>query len=477
MKRLLLLCLAVIACSITAHGQFLSPGFNRGPLTLNPGWTWLQDSVPLHISGGTVQDICVATASTCTFPVISTTAGSVWVALVGTSNNVTITATSGWTLCPSSACHNFDALGFNWDIAYSTSGSSGTTSITVNLSGAAGPTTGDLFYINFIELLPPAGFTGAYDTGGIVHSASCTTCSGVALTLTGTDAVIQATTGGDHTSFSQFSSPYFTEYISNAGNVTGVALNTTSGTAPTIVAQPSGPMDGAAIAFKSTAGTFTPPTPVFSLVNLASTVNDSEVWLNCSPTCSLTIPSTGTGHLLFVQVSDESGTNLSAITGGGTWVIPSGSNTCAKNNSGITTSCAYVLSSSSGATTLNMTMTGSSGNIGVMYYEVARTSGSFVLDAQNSTSITTVASPQSGQGLTLTGTNDVIFQEIASADANVPLAQSLYPQPLLKTSQAQVFANNNASTGVLLNSTNGAAPSYLTFATGDPAVVSAVAFK
>jgi hypothetical protein len=461
----------------TAFAQYTPSGPHFSTI-LSPGWTWLQDTPPLIISGGVVVDSCVATASTCTFPVLATTSGSVAAIILGTTNNVTISSVTGgggWTHC--AACHLFDAAGFNWDIAYSTTLSAGTTSVTVNLTGAAGGTTSDLFYANFIELLPPAGFSGQFDVGNTLAEAACTSCVGVNLgTLGGTDAIIQATTGGPNVGFNLFGSPYFTEYLSNAGNLTAIQLNATSGAGPTLAQATSAAVDWTAIAFKSTAGSFTPPTPVFSLVSVASTVNDGLVYLSCSPTCSLTVPSTGSGHLLFLQVSNPSGNFLSSATGGGTWVVPTGASTCQLNQSGSAVSCGYVLSSTSSATTINLTMSASA-TYGVMYYEVSRTSGSFVLDTQASTGITGTTSTTTGQALTLSGTNDVIFQELSSLATNIPLAQSLYPQPLLKTSQGQIFANDKASTGVLLNTKNGTAPKYLMFATGQAAAVSAVAFK
>src|SRR5260370_6792398 len=143
-------------------------------------WTYVQDSLATGCSAG---------ASSCTISggngMVPTIAGTVWVAEVQTTNNVTITSVTGgggaWTLCPASSCHLFSSTpARNVDMAYNLTGNAGTSQITINLSGASGAVLG----ANFFEFLPPAGSTASFDTAGPAFFMSCSgTSSGCALNL------------------------------------------------------------------------------------------------------------------------------------------------------------------------------------------------------------------------------------------------------------------------------------------------------
>jgi len=230
------------------------------------------------------------------------------------------------------------------------------------------------------------------------------------------------------------------------------------------VTVPSPGVDISAIAFKSSLGKFTPPPAgPSSLVNFTSPQG-----VNCSPSCSLKIPTTGSGHLLYVESADLTGNYISSISGGGTWVIPNGANTCRialASTSAL--SCAYLLSITAGVTSLGVTMTGSA-NASFTISEVASSAGAFSLDAEGSTTNPPSPNP-SGQALTLTGKSDVIFQAsfIPGGSSGVtfyPLTNGFY------------FMNSEAQQAELLNTTNGAAPMWVN-QQFNATTVTGVAFK
>jgi hypothetical protein len=408
--------------------------------------------------------------------ILPTTAGSVWAVQIVTGDTSAnpITSANGWTLCPTS-CNAVSSAAFNQDAAYKVGGSAGTTSITVTLTSAPS----GFYGIAFVELLPPSGYTASLDKTGATVATGCTACVGVPLTLTATDAIIQfqEEQGNDgNQGWNAWNSPYITDPVNN-----GIYLNATSGAAPTLNQTPSGTINFSALAFKSTAGSFSyaTPSPLFTLV---ANTPASASGVSCSPTCSLTIPSTGSGHLLFVAVHSASSSDfLSSASGGGTWVVPSGAGTCKLNNSTtIQESCGYVLSSTSGVTSITFTMS-ASGTYGFTTFEVSRSTGSFMLDTEGSTTISTSTLANVGPALTLGGTNDVIFQQAGGQGFinNV----TYYPQPYVATAAGfQVYYDpsapgDNAASAILLNTANGAAATWLPQVIGYPLVLTAIAFK
>src|SRR5271156_1289471 len=177
---LLLIFWPALICRATLPvGQYVSTPFTKSALT--GSWTVLQ-SVAYGGAGG-----CVSGTS-CTFPIVATTAGSVRVVGFQETTNLTITSVTGgtWNLVPSSGCHTFNSgvgeFENDYDCAYDTAGAAGITSVTVNLSSSV---SGDQT-VYFFELMPPAGTTASFDTAGVsTFQSSCTTCTMAALTLTG----------------------------------------------------------------------------------------------------------------------------------------------------------------------------------------------------------------------------------------------------------------------------------------------------
>jgi hypothetical protein len=437
MKKVVLIFMLALGFAWNCHAQ---------------SWTYVQDSL---------LTFCQANSTSCTVGagnIIPTTPGTVRAVFISTPTNVTITSVTdngggSWQLCPASSCHRFGSI--NNDVAYSPTGNVAT-SITIHLSGSSGAFWGG----NFYEILPPAGSTASFDTAGTAAQASCSgPCTGVPLTLSATDAVLQILNGNGTVGWNAWSSPYFTNT-----NGDGFYLNATSGTAPTVaVGTPANGGVFSAIAFKSSLGSFTPPTSSMSLVNYSSTNGGN---LNCNPSCSLAVTSTGAGHLLYLQSATLNGTHITAASGGGAWVIPGGCQ-IAIPSTGDTLSCAYVLSSTAGATSLSITMSGNSA-VGFAASEVFSTSGPFSFDVLGSATNSASSTPV-GVSLTLTGANDAIFQAIFVPGGTSGV--SWYPLPANFP-----FFSNNAAQALLLNASTGVRPFWIN-QQNNVTVVTAVAFK
>lgn len=439
-------------------------------------WTFVQEAQSSY---------CVTGQSTCQFSagtLAPTTAGTVRIIFLRTANasnapNVTISSVSGagstWNLCPASSCH---ILGNdNLDMAYAIGGSGGQTNITVTLSGSSGSA---FFTVIFYEFLPPAGATASFDTSGTVnHSCTSGSTTGVGLTLSAnsTDLILTGRGNGDPSGPFAYSSPYTQTPYNNA-----FSLNDSTGAAPTMGCSGSS-LIYTAIAFKSSAGLFTPPTPHMKAANYTN-LNDTQP--SCNPSCTLTIPQTTVGNLLYLQAADINNVFISSVSGGGAWVVPSGANTCHNevNSAGTSNaiSCAYILSMTSSVTSLTVTMTGS-GAAAFAIMEVHPLNGAtFSLDAEGST-INPLSFAPPGQALSLTGTDDAIFQTIFVPGGNTAVTD--YPMPPSAPKTATEFWLGQASFVAALDAPYGAFPSNAQPIWGDQqgsqsaTVVSGVAFK
>jgi hypothetical protein len=388
---------------------------------------------------------------------VATTPGSIWVIDIETVSNVTITSVTGgggtWIHC--SNCHAFDpATGHSVDAIYNLTGTGGTIgdNLTVNLSGLSG---GNGPAINFTEFLPPAGATASLDASGSVFRSGCfnpsgnSTCTGVNLgTLSATDIIV-TNPGASAPANWNAALPYTVTMNGGMFN-----LNTTDGSAPSITIGQRGQAPlFLSLAFKSTAGVFTPP----AYLTQNSLVQFKQIQQTCNPTCTFTLPqATGAGHLLFVMSGALAFNSITNVTGGGTWTVPSGANTCRiqYTNTGTPSSsnelaCAYALVSTAGATSITVTMSAGV-NTGFAIWEIASSTGNpFTLDVQGSTVNGNNAYPH-GQALTLGGANDVIFQAVfapggASSSSGLPYTYILH-------SGYGYFQFNNASEGMVLNS-------------------------
>lgn len=434
--------------------------------TINPGssgWTYVQDSI--STAGGT----CLGGSSACTVGpdnLLPTTAGSVLAVFIKTGNSggdaISSVCTGsgctgtgpGWTACPSCQIHNST---INSDAWYDLNAPGGVTSLTVRL---ASPASG-FFQVEILELLPPPGNTALFDTFGTKSDAGCTSCSAVGLTTSATDAIFEFQAGGSVSGWSSWSSPYVTDAHGN-----GLYLNAPSGSisAPTLQMSGSTNVIFVALAFRSTLGSFTPPAQQFSLVHFTNFTG-----LNCSPTCGLTVPQTSTGNLVFIQAGDITNAHIQSVSGGGTWVVPSGCNITLSSTSD-NVSCAYTLSATP-TTSISVTMSGS-GSIAFTVSEISTTSGTFSLDTSASAQRAATFDPQ-GPNLTLTGSNDVIFAAIF-APGGISAA-TLYPMPYINGFSLDFF-NNEAAASMLLNTTNGTGPQWAN-GTNNPTAVAGIAFR
>ena len=439
MKKVAFLFVLALACGWNCHAQ---------------SWTFVKEAQSSY---------CVPGASSCSFSsgtLAPTTAGTVRVIFLRTATgasapNVAITSVTGagstWNLCPASSCH---ILGNDdLDMAYAIGGSGGQTNITVNVSPASGTS---FFTVILYEFLPPAGSTASFDTSGTVNHActgGTTTGVGLSIAANSTDLILTGRGNGDPAGPFSYSSPYIQTPYNNA-----VALNTSTGSAPTMSCSGSS-LIFTAIAFKSTAGKFNPPATHMTPANYT---NNNDTQINCNSSCSLTIPSTSAGNLLYLVAADINGTFLSSVSDGqgDAWVVPSttGSSTC-RNSVGGTNdvlSCAWVLSAKGGTTSLSITMTGS-GAVQFAVMEIHPISGSFSLDAQGSTQNTTASFNPSGQALALTGSDDAIFQ--AAFIPGGTTAQTFYDMPPSAPKTAQEFWLGQAAFVAALDAPYGAFPS------------------
>ena len=176
----------------------------------------------------------------------------------------------------------------------------------------------------------------------------------------------------------------------------------------------------------------------------------------CSTT-SFTVPSTGSGNLLALMVTDSTGSAyyVTSVTSGGTWTVPTGCQQLVSG--GFSQSCAYAPSSTSGVTSITLNFT-SNASYSWRYWEVHSTLGTIALDPSGGLGVTGFITPgttsATGVTLTLTGTNDYIMQGIAGYSAAPNAIASPY---------ADFQAGNESNLdgyGDRLNTTSGTAPAW-----------------
>jgi len=420
MRWLIALALSLIIGS-AAGAQTLLPSTALTSIAVPLGWTYYQAT---DTAGQPTP--CAASGSSCTIQTAPSCSGCMKVIFTanGSAGTITSAASTGDTWVHptgANACSNAGGL----DCIYAVSGASGNTSVAVTITWTGGM---ELYYLEF---KPPIGYSGSFDASGQVYNQfACLPCNGAGLPITATDVIVQA------------DSAFFTNAIVPAGWQPsnwggggysadwlgfGEGLNVTNGAAPyvtgsnypTSATQP-GPAAYSAVAFKSSAGSFTTPAPLFTLANAPD--NQS---ITCSNSCSPSIIVNSTaGNLGILSVmSQTAGTFItSASINGGAFTVPAGCQQSSATAKAI--SCAYTLSSTGGASTIALTMNGP-GTIWWDYVEVHRSSGSWVLDgticaATNTTSVTPAGCAITG----ITGTNDVEFQAIQEQGA-VPYAQTM----------------------------------------------------
>ena len=485
-------------------------GIGGGASSVSGTWLVNQDT-GVSLALGSVLPCTSTTTTSCTVTsFIPTVANSALVVAIFTGNDVTISSVTGcggtWNLIPGGKGHYFDSpLSQNADIAYNTTNTGGCASITINVSGAPGSGFyGNGIIVQVAEGVPPAGATASLDQANTQINSSCggsctlppfnTTNSNA---LTGNDFVIAfgspdftltntdygASIGG---TYNGCGSTYIQDYTENclalnvpAGNLTGTAEQCSTGTCPD-----TGHMDFTSIAFKATFTTS--PTPTWSLTNAA--LYSSVAGAACSPSCTITVPSTagGKGFIVWVLTNNTfvgAGAYISSGTIGSTGLtVPAG---CQITSAVGSISCAYVTSDPSGQTSLSLTMNTGINPAFIGAYEISKGS-SISLDNLGTTNNSgTAVTLMPGQALSLSGTDDFVFQAVVYTGGGNSCVQSvqyyIYPSAQISNNCSGLQYNGSGYYGdVAFNMNVASVPAFdwdLYAGSTSKSIVAALAFK
>ena len=355
--------------------------------------------------------------------------GNVVVTVGGTaSNGVSFSVTS---LAPTISSLNptSGTVGTSVTISGSNFGATQSTS-SVKFNGTTATPTS--WGATSIAVPVPTGAT----TGNVVVTVGGSASNGVTFTVSSAAPAISSlnpTSGPVGTSVTISGSNFGTTQSTSTVTFNGTAATPTSWSASSITAPvPTGATTGnvevtvggiASNGVAFTVGSTTSPT--FALIQRPQTTNTT-----CSTTvntCTLTVASTGSGHLGVVTVGLLAATNtwVTKVTDnmGSTWTVPgnTGSGGCYLFNGNYgTTGCAYNLSLPAGVTSITATWSsvvpeGSRFD----FREYSYTGGGIALDSigtiqDSSNPVTTIT----GVTPVLSGTNDVIIQAFSSGSSH-----------------------------------------------------------
>jgi IPT/TIG domain len=357
------------------------------------------------------------------------TSGNVVVTVGGTaSNGVPFTVASSAptisTLNPTSG-----AAGASITISGSNFGATQSTS-TVTFNGTTATPTS--WGATSIAVPVPAGAT----SGNVVVTVGGTASNGVSFTVTAAAPSVSSlnpTSGAVGTSVTISGANFGATQSTSTVTFNGTAATPTSWSASSITAPvPSGATTGnveatvggvASNGVTFTVGSTTAAT--FTLIQRPQTTNTT-----CSTTvdtCTLTVASTGSGHLGVVTVGLLAAKNtwVTSVTDsmGSTWTVPgnTGSGGCYMFNGNYgTTGCAYNLSLPAGVTSITATWSSAVPEGSRFdFREYSYTGGGIALDSigttqDSSTPVTTIT----GVTPVLSGTNDVIVQAFSSGSSH-----------------------------------------------------------
>jgi hypothetical protein len=286
-----------------------------------------------------------------------------------------------------------------------------------------------------------------------------------ALTTSATDFIVQGAFNAAQftNAWNSVSSPWI---ISHAQSIFSPNVAAGSIAAPVLTMAAAGSVPFSALAFKTSAASYTiSPSPLFSLVNFTPAVAGA-VNTSCNPTCTVTIPSTTNGNLIFVSTAATASVSVSSVTDGGDTFTP-----CAGANITVTgqanaLSCAYAVTSG-GKTSIAITMSGNA-SVGVGIFEGSRISGSWTIDAQGATQRAAPGNSHfTGQALSLTGTNDFCFQGFFNTGGAITVQS--YPFAYTTLAGGGTYILNNQASEVALPGTyygplanSGGAPQWIT---------------
>ena len=141
---------------------------------------------------------------------------------------------------------------------------------------------------------------------------------------------------------------------------------------------------------------------------------NSDSTCTASASCSITVTSTGSGHFgVILAVSGTDGEPISSVTTGGTWTCPVAAQHWS-NNVGEEVSGCYIVSLSSGITTITVNWNGTPAlPNGFIFYEYSCTGSCAVsYDTAGWVDANTSGNPQTSVALSLNGSDDIIDQEI-----------------------------------------------------------------
>lgn len=185
--------------------------------------------------------------------------------------------------------------------------------------------------------------------------------------------------------------------------------------------------------------------------------------------CTVPLSSTGSGHLLAIVGYAGTNVTISSINAGGTFVHCSNCQQFQALTG--TIDAGWVLSSSSGVTSIIVTFSGNHAGAHVAIYEASCSGGTIAKDSNaagtGSGTNASASSPYTGQALTLSGTQDFIVAAGVS-DLDVTAAASPY--------NTNFNSVNGAGISYILNSTSGTAASW-TAAGATKATFAALGFQ
>lgn len=213
--------------------------------------------------------------------------------------------------------------------------------------------------------------------------------------------------------------------------------------------------------------------PANATYSLIQHPNGSCTSCGSSPTITFTLTqSTGSGHLLVLFVVGYNGAvgQINSISGGGSWTVDTN---CHGTNGTVfaAVSCAYVLTSSSGASSLTITMSANNNyRYGLTEYSFTGASVSYA--TSGTTTNTTNSNTQTGVTLSgLTG-NNVIVRGITE---NVAVSNTISSPYTIE------FNNSGAGTTTAsadsLNTATGTGPTWTLGASSGGCIESGIAFK
>src|SRR5579862_8009772 len=138
------------------------------------------------------------------------------------------------------------------------------------------------------------------------------------------------------------------------------------------------------------------------------TFTEAGANFSCSSSpCTISYTATS-GNLLVVLFGNLGNADyITALSGGGTWTIPSA---CQVTNTNSSLSCAYIISNT-GASSFSMSY-GTGTGTGTIYQFSATGSGSVVIDGTPATASLTASATQTMISPSITGSSDAIVQAI-----------------------------------------------------------------